>query len=297
RIIASAVTKNNQMQVAWMELEVPDATAATPPTVDTQTFSAVTHNSATLGGTVSSDNGATVTDRGTVWGTSTNPTGNALSEGSGTGTFSHSRTGLPSNTLIYFRAYATNSEGTSYSANGSFTTLPAPTAPTVTTATFTAVTDTTATLGGTVSDDGGATVTDRGTVWGTSPNPTGNSLSQGSGTGAFTHGRTGLPAGTLIYFRAYATNSVGTSYSPDGSFTTLTLPTVDSPTFSAFTDTTATLGGTVSNDGGTTVTDRGTVWGTSPNPSGNSLSEGSGTGTFTHGRTGLPAGTQIYFRA
>lgn len=94
------------------------------------------------------------------------------------------------------------------------------TAPTVDTPTKADVTATTATLGGTVSNDGGAPVTDRGTVWGTSANPTGNSLSEGSGTGVFSHARTGLPADTLIYYRAYATNSVGASYSADDTFTT-----------------------------------------------------------------------------
>jgi predicted CXXCH cytochrome family protein len=88
------------------------------------------------------------------------------------------------------------------------------------------VTHFSATLGGTVSSDGAVAVTDRGTVWGTSPNPTGNAVSQGSGNGLFTHGRTGFPAGTLIYFRAYAANAGGTSYSGDGSFMSGTEPTV-----------------------------------------------------------------------
>lgn len=100
------------------------------PTVTTATQSAVTHNSATLGGNVTADGGATVTDRGIVWGTSANPTitNNKVQIGSGTGIFSSTVNGLPSNTLVYVRAYATNSVNTSYGSEISFTTLPAPVA-------------------------------------------------------------------------------------------------------------------------------------------------------------------------
>ncbi len=59
------------------------------------------------------------------------------SRDTGTGVFTHARTGLPSNTLIYYRGYATNSEGTAYSVDGSFTT---PAAAPVGTLTGTAVT-------------------------------------------------------------------------------------------------------------------------------------------------------------
>ena len=271
--------------------------APVAPTVDTPTFSNVTDSTATLGGTVSDNGGAAVTDRGTVWGTSSNPTGNALSQGSGTGSFSHLRTSLPPGTLIYFRAYATNSAGISYSANASFTTDPPPTPPVVEAPTFASVTTDSAILGGTVTGDGGGVITDRGTVWGTSPSPAGNALSEGSGLGAFTHLRNGMPPGTLIYFRAYATNSTGTSYSNDGSFTTgVDLPVVTASPASSITSSSAVLGGEVTSDGGGTVTDRGTVWGTSPGPVGNALSEGSGAGTFSHLRSGLPAGVTVYFR-
>ena len=38
--------------------------------------------------------------------------------------------------------------------------------------------------------------------------------------GAFSHGRVGLNAGTLIYYRGYAINELGTGYSPEGTFYT-----------------------------------------------------------------------------
>ncbi|MEQ1748906.1 MAG: choice-of-anchor Q domain-containing protein, partial [Prosthecobacter sp.] len=95
------------------------------PTVSTATQSAVTHNSATLGGNVTADGGDTVTDRGIVWGLASNPTtaNTKVANGSGTGAFSGTVNGLPSNTLIHVRAYATNSVNTSYGSEISFTTL------------------------------------------------------------------------------------------------------------------------------------------------------------------------------
>ncbi|WP_164108667.1 MULTISPECIES: MBG domain-containing protein [Sphingobacterium] len=79
-----------------------------------------------------------------------------------------------------------------------------------------------ATLGGNVILDGGANVTDRGIVWGTSANPTiaNNKVVMGAGTGVFSATVSNLTAGTTIHFRAYATNGAGTSYGADASFTT-----------------------------------------------------------------------------
>ena len=79
-----------------------------------------------------------------------------------------------------------------------------------------------ATLGGNVTLDGGANVTERGIVWGTSANPTiaNNKVVMGAGTGVFSAIVSNLTAGTTIHFRAYATNGAGTSYGADASFTT-----------------------------------------------------------------------------
>lgn len=98
-----------------------------------------------------------------------------------------------------------------------------PTAPTVTTATQSSVTHNSATLGGNVTADGGAAVSDRGIVWGLALNPTtaDTKVANGTGTGAFSATVNGLPAGTTIHVRAYAINSVNTSYGSDISFTTL----------------------------------------------------------------------------
>jgi hypothetical protein len=94
-----------------------------------------THNSAVLGGEVTSDEGSTVTARGIVWDTipisadpTSQPTATFVSMGSGTGTFSQVVGSLPSGETIYFEAYATNNAGTAYSSAGrSFITLTEPT--------------------------------------------------------------------------------------------------------------------------------------------------------------------------
>ncbi|MGD9612075.1 MAG: hypothetical protein AB7V22_04150, partial [Kiritimatiellia bacterium] len=101
-------------------------TIITLPTVTSPTATAIGQTGATLGANVTSLGGTTISERGTVWGTSANPTGNAEPEGgTTTGTFSESRTGLTQGTKVYYRGYAVNTVGTAYSADGSFHTEPA----------------------------------------------------------------------------------------------------------------------------------------------------------------------------
>ncbi|MBX2976964.1 MAG: T9SS type A sorting domain-containing protein [Ignavibacteriaceae bacterium] len=97
------------------------------------------------------------------------------------------------------------------------------TAPTLTTSAITDIGQITATGGGNVSDSGSASVTVRGICWSISENPTiaDSKTEDGSGTGLFTSSLVGLTSSTTYYVRAYATNSVGTSYGNQVSFTTL----------------------------------------------------------------------------
>jgi hypothetical protein len=76
--------------------------------------------------------------------------------------------------------------------------------------------------GGTITSDGGSTITARGVCWNTSANPTvsNSHTTDGSGTGAFTSLISPLVKSTTYHVRAYATNSAGTSYGSDISFTT-----------------------------------------------------------------------------
>jgi uncharacterized protein (TIGR02145 family) len=81
---------------------------------------------------------------------------------------------------------------------------------------------TSASSGGTVTNNGGTPVTQRGVVWSTNPNPTtaNNTTNDGSGAGSFNSNLSGLTENTIYYVRAYATNSAGTAYGNEVSFTT-----------------------------------------------------------------------------
>jgi uncharacterized protein (TIGR02145 family) len=94
--------------------------------------------------------------------------------------------------------------------------------PVLTTTAASSILQTSATSGGNISDDGGASVTARGVCWGTASTPTisDSKTTDGTGTGAFTSSITGLSPNTLYYARAYATNSAGTAYGTAISFTT-----------------------------------------------------------------------------
>jgi hypothetical protein len=95
--------------------------------------------------------------------------------------------------------------------------------PTVITAGITGITPTSANGGGEVTNDGGASVTVRGVCWSATQNPTiaDSHTSDGTGTGVFVSNLTALTPNTPYYVRAYATNSVGTAYGNEVTFTTL----------------------------------------------------------------------------
>ncbi len=95
--------------------------------------------------------------------------------------------------------------------------------PVVATMAVTNITQTSASTGGSITNDGGTSITAKGVVWSTSENPTipGSKTDDGSGTAEFTSEITGLTPSTTYYVRAYATNSAGTGYGDQKEFTTL----------------------------------------------------------------------------
>jgi len=178
------------------------------------------------------------------------------------------------------------------------------TLPTVVTNNTSNIAATTADCNGNVTSDGGATVTHRGFYYGTSPNPetTGSKKTDYNvGTGAFTCTLTNLTPNTTYYVKAYATNSVGTSYGEQKTFktTAASVPVVTTNDVSDIQATSAIGGGNVTTDGGATVTARGICWSTSQNPtiSDSKTSDGTGTGSFTSTMTGLNKNTTYYVRA
>lgn len=392
------------------------------PTVTTNNVSTITETTATCGGNVTNQGASAVTARGVCWATTQNPTtsNSKTSDGTGTGTYTSSMTGLTANTTYYVRAYATNSSGTGYGAQVSFTTNgpvvsktlpyseafsattfptgwteqvtsgvtnrwavsatnqaggavnelkcsyqnvtgttrmvtpylntlgmskitlsfkhfyddyaagatlkiqsttdgtnwtdapwslnsasnanigpvdvtvditnnlnsnktqlafvvtgnlnqidywyidnvniketinPNPVVPTVTTTAASNITTSGATTGGNVTADGGATVTAKGVCWSTSTNPTisNSKTTDGTGTGVYTSTITGLAVNTKYYVRAYATNSVGTAYGTEVSFTTGNTGGLSLPYAQGFESTTIPSGWAQENVSGTTL--------------------------------------------
>ncbi len=274
---------------------------AIPPTAVTGTVSVITANSANVDGQVTSDGNSSVTERGIVYGTTSNPTvsNNKSISGSGVGTFTSNLTNLTSATTYFVRAYATNSVGTSYGLEVSFKTLGV--LGSLNTTNVTAITGVSATSGGNITDDGGADITVRGICWSTSPNPTisNSKTTDGNGKGIFSSSLSGLTNGTKYYVRAYATNSVGTSYGNEVNFITLSPPTLTTANVSLLTTLSATSGGNITDNGGADITARGVCWSTSVNPTiaDNKTTNGNGNGTFNSNMTGLNSSTKYYVRA
>jgi uncharacterized protein (TIGR02145 family) len=176
---------------------------------------------ATFNAEVNSQGGGTVTERGAVWNTSGNPTvnSNRVPSGSGTGVYTATLTGLNAGSNYYVRAYAINNFGISYGVEIPFTTLFG--LATLTTNNVIAQI-TTASSGGDITENGGSIVTVRGLVWNSTGTPTiaDNKTTDGSGIGSYVSNLTALIPSTTYYVRAYATNSTGTAYGNEQTFTT-----------------------------------------------------------------------------
>ena len=311
-------------EVMWFTME----NNASLPTVVTNDATNVTSTGATLNGIVTNDGGATVTERGFIYGDGSIYEGSVVSYasleslvgcstvqcGSGTGSFTANITDYYEGSTVFYKAYATNSEGTAYGEVMWFTMENNASLPTVVTNYATNVTSTGATLNGNVTSDGGATVTERGFIYigssflgNLSESLVGSASLEflyncstvqcGSGTGSFTANITDCEDGIPVYYKAYATNSVGTAYGEVMSFTNLTIPSVQTYSATNITTTGATLSGDVTFDGNATVTARGFLYGTNSNNLTQTVQSGSGTGSFTKTLTGLSSSTTYYYKA
>jgi len=94
-------------------------------TVTTAAVTDVASDSATCGGNVTDDGSGTVSARGVCWGLAENPTlaDDHTTDGSGTGSFVSSLTGLWASCVYYARSYATTEDGTTYGPQVSFSSL------------------------------------------------------------------------------------------------------------------------------------------------------------------------------
>ena len=172
---------------------------------------------------------------------------------------------------------------------------------TVVTGEVTEVTNNSAKCSSEVTDSGGVTVSEKGMCFALTENPTidDQCVSAGQGIGEFTCTLTGLTQNKTYYVRAYAINSVGTSYGLQKSFQTKGTPTVYTVGISNVSAYNATCSGNVSDEGGATVTERGVCYGLAPNPTINNsiVTNGTGTGSFTCNLTDLTNDSKYYVRA
>jgi formylglycine-generating enzyme required for sulfatase activity len=291
----------NSAGTGYSEEQILDVPAQ-KPTLTTTAITNITGISATSGGKISSDGGSGITAKGVVWSTSSGPEldDNSTNTGSGAGSFVSTLTGLSTFTTYYVRAYATNSAGTGYGQERSFTTAAG--LPTVTTGAISELTSSIASVSGEVVSDGGASVTLRGVVWSTTPLPDLSDFSAkaGSGTGIFSAQLSNLDPGTTYYVRAYAKNSSGTAYGSELTFTTaIAFPEVLTVGVTSVGVNRATVSGRVVSNGGGALSGSGVVWSTSPAPDleDSIMDRGTAMGDFELMPADLTANTTYYVRA
>lgn len=219
------------------------AVTLSAPTVTTNPVTSITGQSATGGGNVTNAGSSALTERGIVWSTSPNPSLTSStsvyskSSTNGIGSFTINMTGLRNSTIYYVRSYAKNSAGTSYGSQVQFTTSLHNYKPTVQINCATGNTNKTSnsiTLVGCIPYEGTTPVTRHGFVWSEnvySLNDPNNMLKINP-TIFFNGGVIGRPYGafygkieylkpkTKYWYRAYAVNSIGTTFSDANFFIT-----------------------------------------------------------------------------
>lgn len=203
------------------------------PKVQTNGVISFTDSSFECSVTVASDGGFSIISRGICWSTTEEPMlvdGFKTVDGVGIGTFRSKVNNLSPETRYYYRAYATNSEGTSFGAVQTFVTKKATFVPTVTTNLVESIELITAECGGTVTANGGDAIVRCGICWSTSPDPTTSLDTKVVLTytsDIFSCTLTELNYSTTYYVRAFAVNAKGVSYGESRMFTTKVLPTIE----------------------------------------------------------------------
>ncbi|MEN9522035.1 MAG: hypothetical protein RL065_412, partial [Bacteroidota bacterium] len=323
-----SIAANSEIMLRWTKsgsnshgLAIDDLTVTgdvvSAPTLATPTSSSITNNSVTLNETATSNGGGTFSAYGFEYSTT-----NGFADGAGTQvtssnlsglTYSANVTGLSASTVYYYKAYATNSAGTTYSSQATFTTA----TPTLTAGSLTAFgnvcTNTTTsansfTISGTNLDNSTATVINV---------PTGFQISNNSSSGfasTYNFGNVSSISSTTLYVnfsptavQSYTNNITSTgggaasiSVSASGSGIN-TSPTTTAGSASSITSTSADVAGSISATGCTSVTAYGIEYSTT-----NGFTPGTGTqvsssnlsgGNYTSALSGLSAGTTYYYVA
>jgi hypothetical protein len=205
------------------------ACSVTPPTVITDSATGITASSATLNGTVDPNGASTTTYF--LYGTTTSY-GNStafLNVGSGTTEVSipgGNISGLSCNTTYHYRAVGFNGGGKRYGWDKTFTTSACSvTPPTVITDSATGITTSSATLNGTVDPNGASTTAyfQYGTTTGYGSTTAPQNVGSGTNPVSVSANISGLSSQATYHFRLVATNSGGTRYGANSTFTPVSL--------------------------------------------------------------------------
>ena len=280
-------------------------TAADIPVVNTIAVSEITESGAVLSGTVVTDNGSAVTERGFVWlkGTDVPTTSsNRVKAGGTTGDYTVAISDLDPNQKYSFRAYAINSVGTSYGEIKTFTTVAG--LPKLSALGVSSVTTTSATFTSTVTSHGGETVGSVGFYLSTSipiDKEKAQKFPMAYVEDRFTYTVEGLSVGTQYYVMAFASNTAGETVNAEVAFKTVsTVPTVVTKDHSEITSSSVKLSGEVLLDNGEPVTERGFLWlkgQTEPTASSAKLKAEGTLGEYTSALTGLDPNQSYSYRA
>jgi hypothetical protein len=304
----------NAVGTAYSDQEGSFIASGRPELDATVELATVTDTEALLGGNITDNGGSAVTAVGIYWdtiGTDPRNDGTHVPMTAAEPSFEELVTGLTPGATIYFLAYATNGAGTTDSTIINFPTQAG--APTMDpTPTVANIVGDGADLGGRIIADGGGANLDCGVEWTTVPGePYESSQSFQSppdnGTCVadvpFAVSVSGLTSGQTYYFRAWATSDAGSDVSNPVPFIPQAKPIVIStaPDLGFVTHNSALLGGNVTSDEGSAVTERGIVWDENPGPEGQptkrTVPMGSGIGAFEQTVSFLPSGTTIHFEA
>lgn len=215
-------------------------------------------------GAVTEDHGFTVTEYGFCYSTeSRQPTiegSQCVQAQDGAKGFSATLKELTASTKYYMRAYAKSEKGVGYSATVEFTTDKEQVV-SLTQATVTALTSSSATITAQMAYESFSIVTEKGICYGKAANPStdGDKVTDSSTEHKVTATVTGLAEGDTYHARAYAITRDGTFYSGDIQFNTETTfaPTLGKPSVYDKTETGAKVRASIATNGGLEVTEKG----------------------------------------
>lgn len=250
------------------------------PGVRTDGTEAVSHNSAKLNAAITGKGTHAITEYGIVWGTTASPTTSLTTKTSTKANvtqfptaFSANASGLAANTTYNYRAYVISNGVTSYGDNKTFKTSDL-VQPTIRTDSDFKVSETTATVWGTLTAKGSNAITEYGICWNTSANPT-TSNSKKTYTGDVTSFPKQFEAfienlnpATTYNFRAYVIMGGVTTYGDNKTFKTsdLVQPSIRTDSEAKAGETVATVWGTLTAKGSSAISEYGICWNTAANP-------------------------------